>query len=116
MLVAAIIMIDNAIGITIGSSWEKLRFGALHAANADIVSADMPITTSTDIKIVKSHMKLAMIFFTLVVMIRLYLNGNATWMNRSMLIGMNMSLAAINAAIIGICISLQSTSMLKPVR
>ena len=109
-------MIDIVIGITKRARWKMLGFTTLHAANAGIVSADRPIPTSTDIRNVKSNMELIVITVTLVVIIRLYLNGNATWMNRSMLIGMNRSLVALNAAIIGILISLQLTSMLKPVR
>ena len=110
------IMIDIVIGTKISACWKMLGLTTLHPANAGIVSADRPIPTSTDIRNVKSHMKPIVATVTLVVIIRLYLNGNATWMNRSMLIGMNRSLVAINAAIIGILISLQLTSMLKPVR
>ena len=76
-------MIDIAIGITKSARWKMLGFTTLHAAIAGIVSGDRPIPTSTDIRNVKSHMEPIVITVTLVVIIRLYLNGSATWMNRS---------------------------------
>ena len=88
----------------------------VHNPNSGIIPKVLLVTASTEYSNANNHKKLAIAVITLVVIMRLYENGYATWINQSMLIGTNISLVTINVDTIGICVSSQLTLILTPMR